>query len=194
MTTDAGNPIDALERHRAYLHLLARLQLDANLQAKLDASDMVQQTLVQAVQAMGDYRGTTEAELQAWLRRILANLLSNARRDFGRDKRDVARERSIEAALDQSSARMESWLAADQSSPSQQVQRGEQLLRLAEGIGSLPPAQAEALTLFHLRDCPLDEVARLLDRSPAAVAGLIKRGLKTLREQMRDESTHEKKR
>lgn len=186
MTSEAGSRMDELERHRAYLHLLARLQLDPALQAKLDASDVVQQTLVQAVQAMGQYRGTTEAELQAWLRRILANLLANARRDFGRDKRDVARERSIEAALEQSSARMASWLAADQSSPSQQAQRGEQLLRLAEALGALPEAQAEAVTLFHLRDCPLEEVARRLDRSPAAVAGLIKRGLKTLREHMQE--------
>jgi RNA polymerase sigma-70 factor, ECF subfamily len=120
-----------LERFRAYLRLLARLQLDPRLRRTLDPSDMVQQTLVRAVQGLDGFRGHGDAAVAAWLRQILANQLANAARDLGRAKRDLGRERSREAALEQSSARLERWLAAEQSSPSQRAERNEQLLRLA---------------------------------------------------------------
>ncbi len=171
----------ALERYRTYLHLLARLQLDRRLQAKVDASDIVQQTLLQAIRGVNEFRGQTDAEMAAWLRQILANKLAGAIRDLGRQKRDVRRERSIKADLEQLSARLESWLAADQTSPSQRAVRGEQAVQLADALASLPEAQGEALTLHHLQGWTLDEVAGHLGRSPAAVAGLIKRGLRTLR-------------
>ena len=167
-----------LERYRAYLHLLARLQLDRRLQAKVDASDIVQQTLVQAIRGASEFRGRTEAEVAAWLRQILAHNLANTLRDLGRQRRDVRRERSIQAAVEQSSARLESWLAADQTSPSQRAIRGEQASQLADALASLPEAQREALTLHHLQEWTLDQVAQHLGRSPAAVAGLIKRGLR----------------
>src|SRR5947199_1178477 len=95
-------PAAILEQFRAYLHLLARLQLDPRLQRKLDPADLVQQTMLQALHAMDRFRGRTEAELAGWLRQILANNLANTTRALGRTKRDVARECSLEAALDQS--------------------------------------------------------------------------------------------
>jgi RNA polymerase sigma-70 factor (ECF subfamily) len=170
-----------LERFRAYLRVLARSQLDPRLHGKLDPSDVVQQTLLHAIQGLDGFRGRTDAELAAWLRQILAHQLANAARDLGRARRDVSRERSLEAALGESSARLEAWLAADQSSPSAQAERHEQLLRLATALAELPSAQQEAVMLHHLQGWTLEEIGRHLDRSPAAVAGLIKRGLKALR-------------
>src|SRR5262245_56948084 len=111
----SGSP---LERFREYLCLLARMRLDPQLQAKLDASDIVQQTLLEAHQGRAQFRGRTDAEYAAWLRQILARNLSNALRDFRRARRDVSRERSIDRAIDESSARLENWLAAEQSCPS----------------------------------------------------------------------------
>ena len=181
MNHKAGEFGPTLERFRAYLHLLARMQLDPRLQAKLDPSDLVQQTLLQALQALDQFRGRSDAELAAWLRQILARNLANAARDLGRAKRDVARECSLEAALEQSSARLEAWLAAEQSSPSQQAQHKEQVFRMAEALASLPEAQREALTRRYLQSWSLDDIGRQLGRSPSAVAGLIKRGLKQLR-------------
>jgi RNA polymerase sigma-70 factor (ECF subfamily) len=181
MNHPAGQNGATLERFRAYLYLLARMQMDPRLQGKLDPSDLVQQTLLQALQALDQFRGRSDAELAAWLRQILAHQLANATRDLGRAKRALARECSLEAALEQSSARLEAWLAAEQSSPSQQAQRKEQVLQLAEALASLPEAQQEALTRHYLQGWSLEEIGRHLGRSPAAVAGLIKRGLKQLR-------------
>jgi len=175
-----------LEPNRDYLRLLARLQLDPRLRARVDASDVVQQTFLQAHQALAGFRGSTDAELAAWLRQILARNLAHVARDHGRDRRDVGRERSLEAALDASSARLEAWLASEQSSPSQQAQRNEQLLRLAHVLAGLPEAQREALVLHYWQGWTTTEIGRRLDRSPAAVAGLLKRGLKELRAHLLD--------
>lgn len=167
-----------LERYRAYLRLLARLHLDPRLRPKLDPSDVVQQTLLQAVQGFDGFRGKSPAELQAWLRRILARNLAMAVRDLARHKRDVGRE---QAALAASSSRLDGWLAAEQSSPSQQAGRHEEALRLAEALEQLPDAQREALVLQHWQGWSLAEIGQHLGRSPEAVAGLLKRGLKQLR-------------
>jgi len=169
------------------LRLLARLQLDPRWRAKLDPSDLVQQTLLQAHEARDQFRGRTAAEQAAWLRQILARVLANAVRDLGRAKRDAGRERSLEAALEQSSARLEAWLAAEQSSPSETVERNEQLLRLAAALAQLPDDQREAVTLHHLQGWSLADLAKHLDRSEGAVAGLLHRGFKKLRQLLQEE-------
>jgi RNA polymerase sigma-70 factor (ECF subfamily) len=171
----------AVERFRDYLLLLARAQLGDRLRGKLDPSDVVQQTLLDAHRQRGQFRGSTPAEMAGWLRRMLACNLADALRALGRHKRDAARERSLEAALDQSSARVAAWLAAEQSSPSEQAQRGEELLRLTEALATLPEAQREALALHYWQGLTLAETAERLGRTLAAVAGLLQRGLKALR-------------
>ena len=175
-----------LEPFRPYLRLLARLHLAPQLRGKLDPSDVVQQTLLQAYQALEQFRGHSEAERAAWLRQILARNLAQAVRDFGRARRDLAREQSLQAALDASSAQLEAWLAADQSSPSQRAYQAEQAQRLAGALEQLPEAQREALVLQHWQGLSLAEIGAHLGRSPEAVAGLIKRGLKQLRHLLRE--------
>lgn len=174
------------ERFRSYLRLLARIQLDQRLRSKLDPSDIVQQTLLQAHRAIGDFRGKSNAEMAAWLRQILAHNLAHAVRDFGRDKRTVNRERSLQDAVDASSARLEAWLAAEQSSPSQQAQHNEQVLELCKALEQLPEAQREAVQLHYWQGCALAEIAERLDRTPAAAAGLLKRGMRKLRQLMQE--------
>ena len=175
-----------LERYRDYLRLLARLQLPANLQGKLDASDVVQQTLLRAFERLEQLRGQSEAEMAAWLRQILASVLANAVRDLGRQKRDANLERSIGAALENSSLCLENWLAAEQSSPSEQAQRNEQVLRLAQGLAALPELMREVVVLRHCQNWALEAIGQHLGKSRAAIASLLRRGLAQLREYLRE--------
>lgn len=169
-----------LEQHRAYLTLLARVQLDGRLRAKLDPGDVVQQTLLEAHRSVVGFEGGA-SQLTAWLRGILCRQLARAVRDLRRNKRDVTRERSLQASLDASSARLEGILAADQSSPSQQAQKNEWAVRVAAALDSLPENQRESVVLHYYQGLPVREVAERLSKTPAAVAGLLQRGLRALR-------------
>src|SRR5262245_66647009 len=88
-----------LERHRDYLVLLARAQLDPRWQARVSPSDLVQQSLLEAHRDADQFGGTTDAELRAWLRRILTRNLANVARDLTRQRRNVHAEQSLEEAL-----------------------------------------------------------------------------------------------
>ncbi len=123
-----------LERFRAYVLLLARVQLGPMVQAKVGASDVVQQTLFEAHRDLAQFHGRTVSEKVPWLRQILARNLANVVRDLRRDKRDVGREQLLQAPLDASASRLEVWLAIEESSPSQQVERHERAVRLAEAM------------------------------------------------------------
>jgi RNA polymerase sigma-70 factor (ECF subfamily) len=171
----------ALEKYRDYLHLLARLELDPRFEGKLDLSGVVQQTLLEAHLGRGHFQGTTETQMAAWLRRILANNLTDEVRKLSAQVRDVVRERSLEAALEESSSRLEAWLVAEQSSPSQQAVRQEHLRHMAAALAQLPADQQTAVTLHHLKGCSLVEVAEQMGRTRSAVASLIFRGLEGLR-------------
>jgi RNA polymerase sigma-70 factor (ECF subfamily) len=181
MESEAKADGPAVEQFRSYLLLLARMHLGREAGHRLDPSDLVQQTLLDAHRQRGDFRGSEPAEMAAWLRRMLACNLADAWRALKRGKRDLAREQSLEAALAESSARVEVWLAAEQSSPSQQAAQNEQLLRLADALTTLPEPQREAVVLHYWQELPLAEVAEQMGRSPASVAGLLQRGLKALR-------------
>jgi RNA polymerase sigma-70 factor (ECF subfamily) len=175
-----------LERFRSYLVLLARLKLDRKLRGKLDPSDVVQQTLLEAHEALASFGGDDLAAQAAWLRQILARNLANAVRDLTRAKRDVRKERSLQAALDNSASQLEGWLAAEQSSPSQKLVRRERALQLAEALAQLPEAQRDAVVLRHFQGLPLADIAEHLRTSTAAVTGLLQRGLKNLRKSFTD--------
>jgi RNA polymerase sigma-70 factor (ECF subfamily) len=177
-----GRSSEDLEQFRSYLYLLARAHIGRRNRARLDPSDIVQQTLLHAHQKQSQFRGASEAELMGWLRQILANNLADAVRGLARAKRDISRERPLDGDVDDSFTRVDGWLAGAQSSPSQQVVRAEELLRMAEALTSLPDLQHEAIVLNHLQGLPLAEVGQQLGKTPAAVAGLLHRGLKQLRE------------
>jgi len=181
-----SGPGQDLEGYRDYLRLLAQLQLAQALQAKIDVSGVVQQTLLEAHQKMPNCAASGSDQLAAWLRQILAHNLADEIRRVKAEKRDVRRERSLNAALQQSSDRVESWLTAQQSSPSLAARRQEQAVRLSAALAKLPPAQQEAVVLRHFHGWPLAQIAHHLGRSHAAVAGLLKRGLQQLRELLAD--------
>jgi RNA polymerase sigma-70 factor (ECF subfamily) len=172
-----------LERFRTYLDLLARLQVDPGLRDRVDLSGVVQQTLLEACQELKQElpRARSEAQAAAWLRSILGHNLADALRRLGAQKRDVQRDRSLERALDDSASRLGNWLASQDSSPSHRAIRHEETLRLVEALAGLPENQRQAIEMHHLQGLHLAEIAGLLDTTKAAVAGLLHRGLKTLR-------------
>jgi RNA polymerase sigma-70 factor (ECF subfamily) len=187
MADHGDAPAPCLERYRDYLRVLARVQLGSRLQGKLDPSDIVQQTLLKAHEKRDQFRGRSAPELAAWLRRILANTLTDAVRQYGAGGRDLALERSLEAAVEDSSLRLEVWLTVDQSTPSQQVIRQEQLLHLAEALAQLPEDQRAALELQHLQGWSVEDISRHLGRSKSAVGGLLRRGMRRLRELLEED-------
>jgi RNA polymerase sigma-70 factor (ECF subfamily) len=177
MKRDHGLDERDLDQYREYLRLLARLHLDPKLQAKLDPSDVVQQSLIKAHQNRDQFRGQTEAELMAWLRRILANTLIDAARKF---QHEMDHQPLVET-LHASSAKLEAWLASESASPSDQAIRHEQLLLLAQALAQLQDEQRFAVECHYLRELAVAAIAELMGRTEAAVAGLLRRGLEKLR-------------
>jgi RNA polymerase sigma-70 factor (ECF subfamily) len=177
----SGRP---LEEYRQYLHLLVQLQLAPGSQSRLDASDVVQQTLLKAHERQGQLRGHSEGEQAAWLRAILFSTLADALRRLGRD--DAAFPYSIQQALEDSSSKLEAWFADPGSTPVQQAERNEQVRRLAVALAKLPDDQREAVELRHLRGWQVASIARYMVRTPAGVAGLLRRGIEKLRKTLEE--------
>jgi RNA polymerase sigma-70 factor (ECF subfamily) len=182
MRDDLAGTEASLEQVRAWLRRRAGFLLDERLRGKVDPSDVVQDTLLKAFEHREQFRGQTPAEHEAWLRRILANALADAVRRFrAGQKRDVGREQSLDDAVRQSSEHVQACLADGRTPPDEEAARNERLLWLAEGLADLPEDQREALRLRHFYGLSVGETARRMGRTAAAVAGLLRRGLKALR-------------
>jgi RNA polymerase sigma-70 factor, ECF subfamily len=180
-------PLRSFEEYWEYLRLLARLQLNPALRGKLDPSDIVQETMLKAHANRQQFRGRNNAELAAWLRRILSNQLTDAARRFGSMGRETDRERPIEEAVDEAAARLESWLVLDTPRPDQRAVQHEDLLRMARALAQLPEDQRTALENKYLNGWSLEAIAQQMGRSKGAVAGLLHRGVLGLRAMMQDQ-------
>lgn len=170
-----------LERFRNYLRFLADIKLDRRLRRRIDPSDIVQETLLKAYAGWGTFAGDDPAQRVAWLRQILMRTILHALRDARRAKRDIAREQCLDGLLDESSRRIEHWLAADEASPSAAVQQAEELMRVADAVYQLPEAERVAVVGYYWQGGTLTEISGELGRSAPAVAGLVHRGLRRLR-------------
>jgi RNA polymerase sigma-70 factor (ECF subfamily) len=171
-----------LESYRAYLGVLARVQIGRRLQGKADASDVVQEAFLGAARDFPQFRGSSEGELRAWLRQILANLLANLVRHYqGTQGRDVRLERQLSVELDQSSVALDRGLVAPISSPSQQAVRREQGVVLADALARLPAEWRDLLILRHLEGLTFPEVAQRLGKTIDVVKKLWPRALAGLR-------------
>jgi RNA polymerase sigma-70 factor (ECF subfamily) len=174
-----------LEQYRWYLELLARVQIGRRLRGKVDPSDLVQETFLEASRHFAHFYGTTEGELASWLRQILAARLSKlVRRYLGTRSRDVRLERELAAELDHSSQMLDRGLLASSTSPSRLAVRREQAVLLAEALGRLPKHYREVLILRHLESLSFPEVACRLGRSLDSVKNLWTRGLARLRDEL----------
>ena len=176
---------ELLELYRNYLKLLARTQVDLHLQSRGDASDLVQETFLDACRDFHQFRGSTEAELMAWLKKILIyNVAKFIQRQVVAKKRDARRDVSLDrrlAAVNQSSAHFEAALASPGSTPSVQVSRRERAAVVADYLAQLPPAYREVILLRNLESLPFAEVGRRMQRTSGAVRILWVRALDQLR-------------
>jgi RNA polymerase sigma-70 factor (ECF subfamily) len=181
---------ELLQLYRPYLSLLARIKADRQLQAKLDDSDLVQDTCLSAHRDFGKFRGITEKEFTAWLREIMAHAAANLMREHRRQKRDVRVERQLNNLLNQSSQMLERALASTDSSPSARVERRERAVLLANALDALPVEYREVLMLRELEGKSLSDTAAAMNRTSNAVQKLWARALVQLRRRMQ-QSTEE---
>jgi RNA polymerase sigma-70 factor (ECF subfamily) len=182
----SGTSIGALlQLYRNYLTVLASTQIEPRLRGRLSPSDVVQETMLRAAQNFGQFRGTTEPELIAWLRQILVNNLAKfVEQHLLAARRDVRREVSIERlgkALEQSTVQLAALLPAQIKTPSVAAQQREDAVLLADRLAELPADYREVLVLRNLQGLPFEEVAQRMDRSTSAARMLWLRAIEKLR-------------
>lgn len=168
-----------------YLKLMATTQIDERLKARISPSDVVQESLLEAHRDFPQFRGQTEPELMAWLRKILANNLARLiEKHVLAQKRDVRREVSIQrigAALERSTARLGAVLVDGGASPSAAAQRRESSVILADELAALSPQHRQVIILRHVEGLSFSEVAGRMERSEGAVRMLWLRAIEQLR-------------
>lgn len=185
METDQEHWSRELEKLRPLLVLLARQNVNPRLWKDVDPSGVVQETFLEALGNRGQFEGNGSIVLEGWVRRILLHNLYDAVRRVHRGKRNVDREVPIDAAIEESTSRLGWQIAVTTLSPSEIAMKKEATLALAAALEFLEPAQRETLELHHLQGRSLSESALLLGKSESAVAALLHRGLKKLRELMK---------
>jgi RNA polymerase sigma-70 factor, ECF subfamily len=189
MTQDVEFRAPDLEQFRPYLKVLALSRISPCLRDRVDPSGIVQETFLEAVKDWPKRRGPTTAECAAWLRGILAHNLTDAMRRVHSDKRDVRRELHIEDQLERSAAGLANLLPAEQSSPSNALQREERAIRVASAVMQLDERQRTAIDLRYWHEWHVVQIAEHLETTTTAVAGLLKRGLKKLKETLAAEES-----
>jgi RNA polymerase sigma-70 factor (ECF subfamily) len=174
------------EEYRDYLKLMARrLCMDRRLRRRFDSSDLVQQTQLKAHEKLDQFQGRDEPQFLRWLHAILVNVARDELEKGHAARRDLDLEIPLDRGAADSSACLEKWLAADQSSPEQKAQRHEQLLTATQALEQLPADQQEVLLAYYVDGEPHSVIAARMGRTPKAVAMLIYRGLTALRERLR---------
>jgi RNA polymerase sigma-70 factor (ECF subfamily) len=181
---DAAAQGELLAAYRQYLGILAGMQMDRFLRSRLDPSDVVQETLLEALRDFPQFVGATERDLMAWLRKILVRNLADQCKRHKAQARDLHRQESLEVLLDHSCAAAHEALAGGISSPSTQAARREETVLLANALARLPADYREVLVLRHLQQLPFNEVAERMQRSSGAVRMLWTRALERLQREL----------
>jgi RNA polymerase sigma-70 factor (ECF subfamily) len=175
-----GQMLDAC---RAYLLLIAGKELDTDLRAKGGASDLVQETLLEAFRDFAGFHGGSEQELLAWLRRLLHNNLSNfTRRYRGTAKRGAAAEVPLDTG--KPSTPLEQILTASDSTPSAHAAANEQAVAVQKALARLPEEYRQVILLRYQDELPFEEIGRRMERSANAAEKLWLRAIERLRQEL----------
>ena len=174
-----------LRKYFRYLNSLSHGHLDDRIGIRVSASDIVQETLLEAHRDFGKFSGTSIEEFTGWLRRILFNNLATAiEKHILADKRDVRKQRSIDQDIgpaDQSHAKLARYLQQDATSPSTPMQRDESLDQLLMAINQLPPDYQNVIKMRHFEDLSFSQIAEKIDRNSGAVRMMWVRAVEKLR-------------
>ncbi len=180
-----------LDLYRNYLRLLAQTQIDLHLQGRVDPSDLVQETMLEAFRDFGQFRGETEGQLLAWLRRILLhNLARVVEKQLLTRKRDARREVSLDrlvANMEQSSNRIDAALVSQATSMSSHLRQREQAIVLADQLARLKADYRNVLVLRNLEGLSFEAIAGRMGRSAGAVRMLWLRALDRLKQLLTEE-------
>jgi RNA polymerase sigma-70 factor (ECF subfamily) len=169
-----------LEACRRYLLYVARRELNGDLQAKGGASDLVQETFLEAQCDFERFQGTSERELRAWLRQLLHHRGAKFRRRFkSTQKRQLARETTLHAAD------RPTYAPNDPASPSAQLIACEQAQRLRQALDRLPDDYQQVIRLRYVEQCPFDEIGRQMQRTPNAARLLWLRAIEHVKHALR---------
>jgi RNA polymerase sigma-70 factor (ECF subfamily) len=180
-----GDPGELFDVYRSYLKVLARLQVGKHLQGKTDASDVVQEVYLRATKGFEQFRGSTEQELLAWLRRVLARVVANlVRQYYGTLSRDVRLEQNVDQQLTSSTAAIRLNLVDSLASPSEQAMQKEQAVLLSNALESLPDDYREVVMLRHVEQLPFAQVAERLGRTIHSVKNIWPRALAQLKKEL----------
>ncbi len=173
----------ALEVCRNYLLLVAEKEMDPRLKAKGGASDLVQQTFLEAQKDFGRFDGTSEQELLAWLRRMLLNNVANFRRHWV-DTNKRRADREIPLTSNDPSRTGASWLADGGPTPSREMMADERDAAVHAAMARLPEDYQQVLKLRYVEDRPFEEIADVMNRSANAVRKLWARAVEKLQEEL----------
>ena len=171
-----------LQLYGNYLRAVAAIRMDDRLRSRCSASDVVQETLLNAYRDFPHFRGRTKAEFLGWLRQILVNtVLRMTERHVGTEKRAVRREISLDTLQAVSRRSGPGDMLADRgASPSSLVGRDEAADILLNQLGNLPPDYREVLILRHFQGLSFAEVGTRMSRSAGAVRMLWLRAIEQM--------------
>lgn len=173
-----------LDQFRPYLNVISQRMLNERIRGRLDPNDIVQVTFLEASRDFHAFRGESIDSLLAWLRNILRNNVQTAHQEhLLTQKRSARMERniSIRSESGNTSLGMDHIIPSEASTPSQRLMKDEAAVQLASMLENIPETQRNAIRLRYLEGYSVRDIAEAMGKSEMAVAGLLKRGLQTLR-------------
>jgi RNA polymerase sigma-70 factor (ECF subfamily) len=182
-----------LDRHRKRLRELIALRMDRRLLPRVDPSDVVQDSLIEADRRLAEFVEDRPVPFYVWLRQLaLERLIEQHRRHIRAKKRSVKREEGVVSMLpDESLQKLAERLAANGSSPSAQLQHEDQQHQLTQALGQLKESDRELLVLRHLEHLSVKEIASVLGITEGAVKVRHVRALERLRRALGSQSAED---
>ncbi len=163
-----------MNEYRAYLRLIAEREMGRSLMVRSDQSDVVQKSCIAAMNNFQQFAGETSQEFAAWLTEIHRNKIRDEYKSAKAQKRDLDRETLVSEDIEH----------GNMIAPHQRMLDGERAIILANALDEIPEKQREVVRLRHIEGWSLERISKLLDSNPAAIASLIYRGVKSLREKL----------